>query len=66
VPTASDQRFLDLCTKVIATQDSEQFQSAIEELRAALQSHIASAREKARSRAADLRLIVNNSKSNAA
>lgn len=66
MPTASDQRILDLCTKVIAVQDSEEFNAAIEELRAALHAHIASAREKARAEAADLHLIVNNSKSSAA
>ena len=57
-----DQRILELCTKVIAMQNSPEFQYAIEELRAALHSHIGRARDKV----ADMALVVNNRKSDAA
>jgi hypothetical protein len=42
----SDQQILDLCTKVIATQDSPEFQAAMEELRATLHQRISSTRDK--------------------
>jgi hypothetical protein len=54
MPATSDQLIIDLCTKVIATQDSAEFQAAVEELRAALHRRISYARDKV----AELALVV--------
>ncbi len=66
MPTPAEQRILDLCNRVIAAQESENFQETMEELRFALHSHIERMRQQTRSRAIDLRLVVNNSNSSVA
>jgi hypothetical protein len=50
----SEQRIVDLCAKAIASQDSEDFQPAIDELRAALREQLEATRDKV----ADLALLV--------
>jgi hypothetical protein len=42
----SEQRIVDLCAKAIASQDSEDFQPAINELRAALREQLEAAKDK--------------------
>jgi len=54
VPAISEQLIIDLCTKIIATQDFDEFHAAVEALRAALHRCIFSARDKV----ADLALVV--------
>jgi hypothetical protein len=44
--SASEQRIVDLCAKAIASQDSEDFEPAIHELRAALREHLRTSRDK--------------------
>jgi len=52
--TPSEQRIVDLCAKAIASQDSEDFEPAIHELRAALPEHLRTSRDKV----ADMALLV--------
>jgi len=43
--TDTDQQIVDLCIKVIAMQDSSEFQAAVEELRVALHRRISAVRD---------------------
>jgi len=63
VPATSDQEIRELCAKVLTSQNSPEFQQAIEALRAALHSQVSAARDKV----ADFALYTaNNSTSQAA
>jgi len=44
--TPTEQKIIDLSTKVIAMQDSDGFEAAIRELRAAIREHIEGARNR--------------------
>ena len=61
--TSSEQKIVDLSTKVITLRDSKEFESAIAELRDAIHAHLSRSRDKV----ADLAfLVANKSKSKAA
>jgi hypothetical protein len=61
--TSAEQKIVDLSTKVIALQDSREFESAIAELRDAIHTHLSGTRDKV----ADLAfLVANGSESKAA
>ena len=54
--TPAEQKIVDLSVKVIATQDTEAFRSAIRELKNALHAHVSDTRDKV----ADLALAIAN------
>jgi len=59
--TPTEQKIIDLSTKVISMQDSEGFEDAIHELRAAIREHLNGVRYRAAAF-----LVANDSDSNAA
>jgi hypothetical protein len=58
----SEQAIAQLCAKVIASQDCEGFEEAVQALREALREHLAAVRDKV----ADLAFIIGEEKKRAA
>ena len=54
--TLAEQKIIDLSAKVIAMKDTDGFQPAIQELRAAIHEHIEGAREKV----AEIAFVIKN------
>jgi hypothetical protein len=61
--SSAEQKIIDLSAKVIATQDTSEFEAAVRGLREAIHAHLFGMRDKV----ADLALLIaNESESNAA
>jgi len=60
--SASEQKIIDLSTKVVAVQDTPEFWPAVQELRDALHDHVSSTRDKV----SDLAFLIANENDKAA
>jgi hypothetical protein len=61
-PSPSEQKIVELCSKVAAMQESENFEPILDELRAAIRQHLSEARD----RVADFALRIAAEESKAA
>jgi len=62
VPAVSEEKIRELCSRVVALRESEEFESAVQELRSAIHEHLSGIRDKV----ADLAFMVAANESKAA